>query len=112
MRLDIDTLTEAELIDLNNRIVARLHFLHTMRAHSQMLQFTLGERVVFQPEGRTLLVGTLTRYNKKSVTVITEMGERWNVSPSLLRKLVSGQAETTRPEKSEEPPALAPYKPE
>jgi hypothetical protein len=27
MRIDIDKLTEAELIDLNNRIVARLQFL-------------------------------------------------------------------------------------
>lgn len=27
MKIDIDKLTEAELIDLNNRIVARLRFL-------------------------------------------------------------------------------------
>lgn len=33
MRIDIDQLSEAELIDLNNRIVARLPFLQQMRAH-------------------------------------------------------------------------------
>jgi len=33
MKIDIDKLTEAELVDLNNRIVARLRFLNHMRAH-------------------------------------------------------------------------------
>jgi len=86
MKIDIDKLTKAELIDLNNRIVARLRFLNHMLAHSQMLEFKIGDRVSFQPEGSPIMVGMLTRYNKKTVTVITDSGERWNVSPSLLRK--------------------------
>src|SRR6266481_5705591 len=72
MRIDIDGLAEAELIDLNNRVVERLKFLRHMRAHSQMLEFSIGDRVSFQPEGRPLQVGMLTRYNKKTVTVIIE----------------------------------------
>jgi anti-sigma-K factor RskA len=36
MKIDIDKLTEAELVDLNNRIVERLRFLTHMRAHAQM----------------------------------------------------------------------------
>lgn len=47
MRIDIDGLTEAELIDLNNRVVERLKFLRHMRAHSQMLEFSIGDRVSF-----------------------------------------------------------------
>ena len=27
----------------------------------------------------------ITRYNKKTVTVVTDVGQRWNVAPSLLR---------------------------
>jgi hypothetical protein len=27
----------------------------------------------------------VTRYNRKSVTVVTDAGQRWNVAPSLLR---------------------------
>ncbi|MCA1573951.1 MAG: hypothetical protein LC770_05310 [Acidobacteria bacterium] len=50
MRIDIDGLTEAELIDLNNRVVERLKFLNHMRAHAQMLEFRIGDRVSFQPE--------------------------------------------------------------
>jgi hypothetical protein len=41
MKIDIDRLTEAELIDLNHRIVARLHLLNQMRAHSEMLEFKI-----------------------------------------------------------------------
>jgi hypothetical protein len=37
MSLDIDRLTEPELIDLNNRIVARLRLLRELRAHAEML---------------------------------------------------------------------------
>ena len=86
MRVDIDKLTEAELNDLNNRIVERLRLLHQMRAHAQMLDFKIGDRVVFQPEGHPAVVGMLTRYNRKTVTVITGSGERWNVAPALLRR--------------------------
>ena len=92
MRIDIDGLTEAELIDLNNRVVERLKFFRHMRAHSQMLEFSIGDRVSFQPDGRPLLVGILTRYNKKTVTVITESGEQWNVAPGLLRRVNSSQS--------------------
>jgi len=42
LKIDIDRLTEAELVDLNNRVVERLRFLNQMRAHGQMLQFKIG----------------------------------------------------------------------
>lgn len=86
MNIDIDKLSENDLIDLNNRIVARLRFLNQMRAHSLMLDFRIGDRVTFQPDGRPPLFGIITRYNKKTVTVITDGGRQWNVAPGLLRK--------------------------
>ena len=87
MPIDIDKLTEPELVDLNNRIVARLRFLHQMRAHASMLEFRLGEKVSFQPDGHPVLFGVITKYNRKSVTVITEGGQHWTVAPNFLRKL-------------------------
>ena len=96
MKIDIDKLSEEELIDLNNRIVERLRFLSQMRAHSAMLDFRIGDRVTFEPEGRAPLFGILTRYNKKTVTVISDSGQHWNVAPGLLRKAASpGRADTT-----------------
>src|SRR6266511_2535453 len=96
MRIDIDGLTEAELIELNHRVVERLKFLNHMRAHAQMLEFRIGDRVSFQPDGRSLMVGMLTRYNKKTVTVITENGEHWNVAPGLLRRVESSESASRR----------------
>ena len=97
MKIDIDRLTEEELVDLNNRIVERLRFLQHMRAHGQMLQFKIGDRVSFQPEGRPVVVGMLTRYNRRTVTVMTDSGQRWNVSPTLLRRDTSGASDDLPP---------------
>jgi len=87
MSIDIDNLTEAELRDLNHRVVERLRFFAQMRAHSKMLQFKIGQRVQFDSDGgdAEMIVGVLTRYNKKTVTVLTDDGQRWNVSPALIR---------------------------
>jgi hypothetical protein len=86
MTIDIDTLTEAELIDLNHRIVSRLRVLRDMRAHVGMLEFRIGDRVSFQPQGQRTREGVLTRYNRKTVTVIADDGGQWNVSPELLSR--------------------------
>src|SRR5258708_1258688 len=91
MKIDIDALTEAELVDLNNRIVERLRFLHQARSHKQMLDFRIGDRFVFRPDDRPAIVGILTRYNRKTVTVITDTGQRWNVAPGLLRRVVESK---------------------
>jgi hypothetical protein len=94
MKIDIDRLTEAELIDLNHRIVARLRFLNQMQAHSDMLEFKIGDRVTFTPPGLEQVQGMLTRYNRKTVTIIADNGRQWNVSPHFLSKVVPS-AEST-----------------
>jgi len=87
MKIDIDSLTYDELIELNQKIIARLKFLDTLHAHKEMMQFSPGDQVSFEPPGRGKLFGTLVKYNKKTVTVITESGQKWNVSPHLLSKV-------------------------
>lgn len=84
--IDIDTLTESELIDLNHRIVERLRFMQQARAHVGMLRFRIGQRVSFEPDGRGPMTATVVRYNQKTVTVVTADGQRWRVSPALLRE--------------------------
>jgi hypothetical protein len=94
MKIDIDKLNEDELIDLNNRIVQRLRFLNQMRAHSQMLDFRIGDRATFQPDGRPPLFGIITRYNKKRHRNRRMAGSR-NVAPGLLRKATSTDSTET-----------------
>jgi hypothetical protein len=61
MVIEIDALTESELIDLNHRIVARLRFLRQVDAHASMLEFRIGERVTFKPGGGARVAGMITR---------------------------------------------------
>jgi hypothetical protein len=84
MTIDIDHLTEAELMQLNRRIIERLRFLQQMRSHARMLEFNLGDRVSFQPDGYPVLTGIIIRYNKKTVTVATESHGQWRVAPNLI----------------------------
>lgn len=93
---DIDSLSEAELIELNHKIVARLRFLSQMRSHSKMLDFRIGERVKFRPDGRPEVTGILTQYNKKTVTVITDSGAHWRVAPGLLSKVETATVSARR----------------
>jgi hypothetical protein len=95
VKINIDELSEGELIDLNHRIVERLRFLSQMHAHSQMLDYKIGERVTFHPEGHPPLFGIVTRYNRKTVTVITDTGQHWNVAPRFLRRVGSGDGADT-----------------
>ena len=87
MHINIDNLTEEELMELNHKIVERLKFLETMHTHNEMMQFKPGEQVTFETPGQGRQTGTLFKFNKKTVTVITKSGQKWNVSPHLLSKV-------------------------
>src|SRR5579864_158907 len=95
---DIDSLSEEDLVELNHKIVARLRFLSQMRSHSKMLDYRIGERVKFRPDGRPEVTGILTQYNRKTVTVITDSGEHWRVAPGLLSKVETAPAGSARRE--------------
>ncbi len=99
MPIDIDRLTEAQLTDLNNRIVARLKFLHEAKLHARMLDFSIGEKVTFHPQGHEVQFGIIVKYNRKTVTLVTEAGQQWNVAPVYLRKLADVAA-AARPRES------------
>lgn len=102
MKIDIDKLSESELVDLNRRIVERLRFLHQMRAHTTMLEFSLGDKVCFEPGDEPPVFGIITRYNKKTVSVLAEDGRKWTVSPQYLRKVKD--MSPAEPEQKNAPP--------
>lgn len=91
MKSDIEKMAEKDLIDLNHRIVARLKYLDQVRNHEKMIKFRIGEQVMFQPDGYPQIAGMITKYNKKTDTLITDKGEQWNVAPGLLSKVTSGK---------------------
>jgi len=87
MAIDIDKLDEAQLRDLNRRIVERLRFLQQMRAHNAMLKLSIGDRVTFTGNDGQEVRGRVVRYNRKTVTVLADNGEPWRVSPGMLYKV-------------------------
>jgi hypothetical protein len=108
-RINIDHLTEAELIDLNHRIVQRFRLFSQAHARKAMLEFRIGDRVTFEPDVGIPVFGILTRYNKKSVTVITDDGHRWNVSPRFLR-LAESTLEATKTQEGARPSTVILFK--
>ena len=93
--IDIDQFSEQELRDVNRRIVERIRFFQQSRTHQAMLKFNLGDRVCFQPEGYSVLTGTITRYNKKSVSVVLDCGHKWTVAPAGMWRAESQTAQAT-----------------
>lgn len=86
MTIEIDKLSYEELIDLNHRIVERLKLLDQMKVHEHMTQFNIGDRVRFNPREGSTIKGFIEKCNRKTVSVISDDGQRWRVSPELLSK--------------------------
>lgn len=54
-----------------------------------MQKFKVGERVCFMHETRGQLIsGIIIRLNQKTASIAADDGQRWNVSPTFLRKIV------------------------
>ena len=84
-QIDIDSLDEATLIELNARIVERLQYLHHQRTTAALQEIRVGSGVEFEGPGGVLVRGVVIRRNKKTVTVHAEDDRQWNVSPTLLK---------------------------
>lgn len=81
----LDEFTEEELVHLNRLIIQRVRLMRQINAHQKMTQFRVGQRVRFNASGGRRVSGVLTRYNRKSVSVIGDDGTYWTVDPALLQ---------------------------
>jgi hypothetical protein len=72
-------------IDLIRRTVERLRMMQTLRSYPQMMKFSAGQRVRFEPPGGSVIEGFVSRYNRKTVILVTNGGEHWSAAPALLR---------------------------
>jgi hypothetical protein len=96
MSIDIDGLSYDELLDLNDRIIARLKHLDAADTIDAMMKLTLGSKVCFDAGKHGMQVGTLIKFNQKTVTVLTDDGRRrWKVSPQMLSPVIEEAGNTT-----------------
>ncbi len=90
--MDVSSLTYEELLELNKKVVAQINFLRDVKRHENMMQFNPGEKVSIDIPDQGLQRATILKLNRKTVGIITEAGEQWNVPPNTLRKLKEGKA--------------------
>ena len=94
MNINIDNMTEDELLALNRRIITRLKLIQQHNTLNSMIKFEVGQRVSFDPDGR-MRTGILIKFNPKTVVVLTDDGQRWKVSPQLIRHLIDSGSSGT-----------------
>ena len=87
LKINLDGLTEQELIALNREIVERIKMIRQLRTQVAMVEFKIGERVWFQTDGGDIIKGTVVRWNKKSVSIDADCGHRWRVGPRHLNRV-------------------------
>lgn len=86
--IDIDQLTIEELEALNHRIVERLKFLDAVQAQREMMALNIGAKVSFESPRHGRQVGTVIKFNRKTVTLVSDDGlRRWKVPPQMLSRI-------------------------
>jgi hypothetical protein len=81
-------MSEADLIYLIRMVVERLNLLAQAKSTLQLARFAEGDRVSFTANDGTIKNGRFMRLNKKIVSLLTNDGQQWKVSPALLRKSI------------------------
>ena len=89
MRIDIDTLSKEELLDLNRRIVERLKYLAARETLEVSKKFRVGDTVEFQSEESTIQ-GIVIRINRKTLSIKTKEGQ-WIIPPQFLKKAIKDE---------------------
>lgn len=77
-----------ELIKLNKYVVKRIRLISDTKVMEKVQDFELLENVYFFDEGGNRVDGTIIRLNKKTVTIKTESGMEWRVSPNFLKRSI------------------------
>ncbi len=90
-KINLDTLSETELRELNREIINRLKFYSETRQRVQLMSFRIGDRVEFDTD-QGFIDGVIIRINQKTATIDADDGRSWRVSPHFLRK-VAGASE-------------------
>ena len=81
---DLNNFKKKELLELNHRVVERLKEIDVQKTSGFMNEFSLGDKVRFDPPGEDGVSGVVIRKNKKTISVLDDSGHRWNVHPSFL----------------------------
>ena len=77
-------LGEDDLRFLNRLIIERLKLIAQARSTALMSRFNIGDRVGFRSPNGEWKSGIVQKLNKKTISILTDKGHQWNVSPGFL----------------------------
>ena len=77
-----------ELIKLQNYILRRIRLISETKVMEQVQDFELLDKVYFFDDNGNRIDGTVIKLNKKTVTITTDSGMEWRVSPYFLKKSI------------------------
>ncbi len=86
-------MNEDDLRYLNRLIVERLKLIGQARSTVMLANFNVGDRVSFQAPSGQRKSGIIFRLNKKTASITTDDGQRWNVHPGFLTAVGPGTIE-------------------
>ncbi len=81
----ISHLDEEDLVILNRLIVERTKLVRAEKKVQSMAAFEVGDAVFFHDKNDGRIDATVLRLNKKTLSLVTDDGQRWNVAPELCR---------------------------
>jgi hypothetical protein len=87
MSLDEDQLRQLYMI-----VGERLHLFQKAKQLRNMANFNIGDLVSFEHSDGRAIQGVITKLNQKTISLLTNQQQKWNVSPSLLRKIGSAHS--------------------
>ena len=82
----LNRLSEEDLRLLNSMVVERLKLYHKVRDLKGLAKFNLMDRVYFTHEAKQI-TGRVMKLNRRSITIRTDDGKQWNVSPAFLTRV-------------------------
>ncbi|EGU40369.1 hypothetical protein VII00023_22458 [Vibrio ichthyoenteri ATCC 700023] len=82
--LDISQLSKDELLLLNKKIIERIKEIDRNETSRSMQDFRLGDKVSFTPPNEKRITGIVTKKNTKTISILTDSGNQWNVHPTLI----------------------------
>ena len=92
LKYDINDLSENQLTELHAFLTNRLEVLRDTKTAAAARTLIIGDKIEFKlpgPEGhQEIIKGTLLKINTKTVTILSNDGSRWRVSPLLLKVTV------------------------
>lgn len=93
IKQQVSQLNEDQLHELHHIVGERLRFFHKAKALFAMQDFQVLDRVHFDYHGERK-IGTVTRLNQRTISVILDTGEQWKVAPDFLTKIIEAYPTT------------------